>query len=147
SSVAVAISTADSSPARRAAARAGADTYASSSGTCRFYHAAVIVAGLFLGIVNTVLTEKVMDIGADNRAATSSAYSFVRFAGGGIAPFLAGKMAEHVSVQLPFYVGAISVAVAVVFLYANRRHLAETHVHHPLADAATAEVLTAGDLD
>ncbi|MGN6378717.1 MAG: MFS transporter [Gaiellales bacterium] len=109
--------------------------------------AAVIVAGLFLGIVNTVLTEKVMDIGADNRAATSSAYSFVRFAGGGIAPFLAGKMAEHVSVQLPFYVGAVSVAMAVAFLYSNRRHLSETHVHHPLADAATAEVLTAGDLD
>ena len=110
--------------------------------------AAVVVAGLFLGIINTVLTEKVMHVGADNRAATSSAYSFVRFVGGGIAPYLAGKMSEHVSVQLPFYVGAVSVALAAVFLYTNRRHVGDPRPeHHLVADVETAEVLTVADAD
>jgi predicted MFS family arabinose efflux permease len=108
---------------------------------------AVIVAGLFLGIINTVLTEKVMHVGGSNRAATSSAYSFVRFVGGGIAPFLAGKMAEHVSIQLPFYVAAVSVAAAGAFLYLNRRHVADTLAQHPIAGADTAEVLTVADAD
>ena len=54
----------------------------------------VIVAGAFLGVVNTVLTEAVMDVAPVERPIASSAYSFVRFAGGAIAPFLAGKLAE-----------------------------------------------------
>src|SRR5262249_46930819 len=54
----------------------------------------VIVAGLFLGIVNTLITETVMRVSTVERATASAAYSFVRFIGGAAAPYLAGKLAE-----------------------------------------------------
>ena len=57
----------------------------------------VIVAGAVLGVVNTVLTEAVMRIAPVERPIASSAYSFVRFAGGAVAPWLAGKLAEWVA--------------------------------------------------
>jgi hypothetical protein len=43
----------------------------------------------------------------------------VRFCGGAVAPFVAGKLAEHVSVQAPFYLGAgmTAVGVGVLWLY------------------------------
>src|SRR5690349_1816011 len=56
----------------------------------------VVTAGLFLGVVNTVLTETVMLVSPFERPVASAAYSFVRFTGGAIAPYLAGKLAEHV---------------------------------------------------
>ena len=84
----------------------------------------VIVAGAFLGVINTVLTEAVMKVSPVERPVASSAYSFLRFAGGAVAPFLAGKLAEDVSLQAPFLVGASAVLVALVILIAGRRHLA-----------------------
>jgi nucleotide-binding universal stress UspA family protein len=86
---------------------------------------AVIVAGAFLGVINTVLTEAVMKISPVERPIASSSYSFVRFAGGAIAPYLAGKLAEWVSPQTPFFVGAGAVTVALVVLLAGRRQFAE----------------------
>jgi MFS family permease len=84
----------------------------------------VIVAGAFLGIINTVLTEAIMKVSPVERPVASSAYSFLRFAGGAIAPYLAGKLAEGVSLQAPFLVGAVAVLIALVILVAGRRHLA-----------------------
>jgi MFS family permease len=84
----------------------------------------VIVAGAFLGVINTVLTEAVMKVSPVERPVASSAYSFLRFAGGAIAPFLAGKLAEDVSLQAPFLVGAGAVLVALVILVTGRKHLA-----------------------
>jgi len=86
--------------------------------------ASVIVAGAFLGIINTVLTEAVMKVSPVERPVASSAYSFLRFAGGAIAPFLAGKLAEGVSLQAPFLVGAGAVLIALAILLLGRRHLA-----------------------
>ena len=43
-----------------------------------------------------------MKVSPVERPVASSAYSFLRFAGGAIAPFLAGKLAEGVSLQAPF---------------------------------------------
>src|SRR5262249_57978440 len=74
----------------------------------------IILAGAFLGIVNTVLTETVMKVSPVDRPIASASYSFVRFTGGAIAPFLAGKLAEHVSVDAPFYVGAAGVVLSIV---------------------------------
>jgi MFS family permease len=82
---------------------------------------AVIVAGAFLGVINTVLTEAVMKVSPVERPIASSSYSFVRFAGGAIAPWLAGKLAEWVSPRTPFFVGAGAVAVALVVLLVGRR--------------------------
>jgi MFS transporter, ACDE family, multidrug resistance protein len=84
----------------------------------------VIVAGTVLGIVNTLMTQIVMERAPVARPVASAAYSFVRFTGGAIAPFLAGKLAEHFGAGIPFYVGAAATAVAVVALVAHRDVLA-----------------------
>jgi cyanate permease len=61
----------------------------------------VIVSGCFLGITNTLMTQVVMESAPVARPIASSAYSFVRFCGGAVAPFVAGKLAEHVSAHGP----------------------------------------------
>ena len=76
-------------------------------------------------MINTVLTETVMKVSPVDRPVASSAYSFLRFAGGAIAPFLAGKLAEDVSPSAPFLVGAGAVVIALVILLAGRRHMTE----------------------
>jgi len=91
----------------------------------------VVVSGAFLGIVNTVLTEAVMSGSRVERPIASSAYSFVRFTGGAIAPFLAGKLAEHVSAASPMLVGAAMVFASVGVLLAKRGMLAERTERHP----------------
>ena len=65
-----------------------------------------------------------MNVSPVERPVASSAYSFLRFAGGAIAPYLAGKLAEGVSLQAPFLVGAGAVLVALAILVSGRRHLA-----------------------
>jgi MFS family permease len=97
----------------------------------------VVTAGLFLGVVNTLLTETVMLVSPFERPVASAAYSFVRFTGGAIAPYLAGKLAEHVSAEAPFYVGAAAVAASIVVLVLTRRAIAPGAVRVP-AIAATA---------
>ena len=51
-----------------------------------------------------------MEAAPVERPIASSAYSFVRFGGGAIAPFLAGKLAEDVGVDTPYFVGAAPAA-------------------------------------
>jgi MFS transporter, ACDE family, multidrug resistance protein len=80
----------------------------------------VIGSGAFLGVTNTLMTQVVMESAPVPRPVASSAYSFVRFCGGAIAPFIAGKLAEHVSVQAPFYLGAGMTAIGVGVLWFYR---------------------------
>ncbi len=104
----------------------------------------VIVAGLFLGVNNTLITEAVMGAAPIERGTASAAYSFVRFSGGAVAPWLAGKLGEEVNIQLPFYVGAFAVVLAVAVLATGWKPLAHLRVpanHSP----AEAETLTAAD--
>ena len=86
--------------------------------------AVVVVSGALLGVVNTVLTQGVMVASDVDRSTASAAYSFVRFTGGAIAPYLAGKLGEHVSAGAPMLLGAAMVALSVAVLWASRRHLA-----------------------
>src|SRR3954447_13852166 len=81
---------------------------------------AVIAAGTLLGIVNTLMTQLVMESAPVARPVASASYSFVRFCGGAIAPFVAGKLAEHVSVGAPFYLGAVMTALGAGVLWAYR---------------------------
>jgi MFS transporter, ACDE family, multidrug resistance protein len=83
----------------------------------------VIVSGTFLGVTNTLMTQVVMQSATVPRPIASSAYSCVRFCGGAIAPFVAGKLAEHVSAQSPFYLGAGMTAIAVGMLWFYRASL------------------------
>ncbi|WP_210493460.1 MFS transporter [Patulibacter sp. SYSU D01012] len=86
----------------------------------------VIAAGAFLGVANTVLTQLVMESAPIDRPTVSSSYNFVRFTGGALAPFAAGKLGEHVGVGIPFFLGALAVAAAAVALYAYRTAFRDT---------------------
>jgi ACDE family multidrug resistance protein len=77
---------------------------------------AVIVAGAFLGVNNTLVTTAVMSIAPVERPVASATYGFVRFIGGGLAPFVAAKLAEHLNVHVPFLIGTAAVLLAAVVL-------------------------------
>ena len=74
----------------------------------------MVVAGLFIGINNTLITETVMKAAPVERGVASAAYSFMRFGGAAVAPWLAGVLGERISVHLPFWVGAGAVLLAAV---------------------------------
>jgi MFS transporter, ACDE family, multidrug resistance protein len=80
----------------------------------------VVVAGTFLGVINTLMTQLVMESAPVERPVASAAYSFVRFCGGAIAPFVAGKLAEHVSAASPFYLATVMTAISVGVLWLYR---------------------------
>ncbi|MFG2191949.1 MFS transporter [Streptomyces sp. NPDC048639] len=77
---------------------------------------AVIVAGVFIGVNNTVTTQAVMTVSPVERPVASAAYGFVRFIGGGLAPFAAGKLVEVTDVHVPFYIGAAALVLGIVIL-------------------------------
>ena len=91
----------------------------------------VIVAGTVLGLTNTLMTQVVMESAPVERPIASAAYSFVRFCGGAIAPFVAGKLGEHVSVQAPFYLGAGMTVIAVGVLWFYRDALRPVEATRP----------------
>lgn len=88
---------------------------------------AIVIAGAILGIINTVLTTAVMDVAPVERVVASSAYSFVRFSGGALAPWLAGKLAEWYSPHVPFYAGAVAVIVSILVLAVGKKVLAHVN--------------------
>jgi MFS transporter, ACDE family, multidrug resistance protein len=102
----------------------------------------VVVAGLFIGINNTLITETVMKAAPVERGVASAAYSFLRFGGAAVAPWLAGVLGEHVSVHLPYWVGAAAVLAGAALLFTARGHLAGVDAPEgeldELADEATA---------
>ncbi|MGI8522479.1 MAG: MFS transporter [Nocardioides sp.] len=105
----------------------------------------VVIAGAFLGVNNTVITEAVMGAAPVERPVASAAYSFVRFSGGAVAPWAAGKLGENVSVHAPFWMGAAAVFVGVAVLAGGARHLRPSVPEHGSADEA--ELIAVGDLD
>jgi hypothetical protein len=56
---------------------------------------AVIVAGAFLGVTNTLVTSAAMSIASVERPVASATCGFVRFIGGGPAPYAAARLVEH----------------------------------------------------
>jgi ACDE family multidrug resistance protein len=77
---------------------------------------AVIVSGAFIGINNTLTTQAVMLVAPVEPPVASSAYGFVRFIGGGLAPFVAGKLADATNLSVPFYLGGVAFVLAIVVL-------------------------------
>jgi MFS family permease len=77
---------------------------------------AVIVAGAFIGINNTLVTTAVMSVSPVERPVASATYGFVRFIGGGLAPFVAGKLVERYNTHVPFVLGAATVVAAALVL-------------------------------
>ncbi len=93
---------------------------------------AIIVAGVFIGVNNTLVTTAVMSIAPVERPVASATYGFVRFIGGGLAPYVASKMVESSgSATLPFVVGAGTVVAAALVL---------STVHRALGDADRGQI-------
>jgi ACDE family multidrug resistance protein len=86
---------------------------------------AVIASGLFIGVNNTITTQAVMTISPVERPVASAAYSFVRFIGGGLAPYAAGRLVLALNIHVPFFIAAGAVAVGIVILATMHRMLAE----------------------
>jgi MFS family permease len=109
----------------------------------------VVLAGAFLGVNNTLITETVMKVSPVERGVASAAYSFVRFSGGAVAPWLAGKLGER-SANIPFWVGAGAVVLGVAVLLTARSFLRVIddqpgHGAEPADSALEAEAVTVGD--
>jgi predicted MFS family arabinose efflux permease len=84
---------------------------------------AVIAAGALLGNNNTLITTAVMNAAPVERSTASAAYSFLRFIGGAIAPFMAGKLSEIYNSSVPFIVGGGFVLLSVLFIFINQHHI------------------------
>jgi predicted MFS family arabinose efflux permease len=106
--------------------------------------ACVIVGGLMLGVLNTVLTESVMEATDLPRSVASSSYSAVRFLGGAAAPPLATTIAALAGPAVPFFVGGASVLIAAVLIVSGQRALGRINGEVEPAPAE-AEAIGLGD--
>ena len=104
-----------------------------------------ILSGLFLGITNTVVTTLVMGAAPVPRPVASAAYSFVRFFGGAVGAYVAGRVAEH-TFKGAFSLGAGIVIVALIVLVTFRRFVGTTPAPAH-ASVEEAEVLEMADAD
>jgi MFS family permease len=77
---------------------------------------AVIVSGIFIGVNNTITTQAVMTVSPVEKPVASAAYSFVRFIGGGLAPYAAGRLVLAVNIHLPFFIGAGAIVAGIAVL-------------------------------
>jgi MFS transporter, ACDE family, multidrug resistance protein len=86
---------------------------------------AVIISGIFIGVNNTITTQAVMTVSPVEKPVASAAYSFVRFIGGGLAPYAAGRMVLAVGIHFPFYIAAGAIALGIGILSSGHRLLAK----------------------
>jgi MFS transporter, ACDE family, multidrug resistance protein len=96
----------------------------------------VIVAGVFIGVNNTVTTQAVMTISPIERPVAASAYGFVRFIGGGLAPYAAGRLVEATNIHVPFFIGVGTLLVGILVLRTAHQDLA--HAERVQAESVTA---------
>ena len=77
---------------------------------------AVIISGIFIGVNNIVTTQAVMTVSPVERPVASAAYSFVRFIGGGLAPYAAGRLVIALNIHVPFFIAAGALLAGIVDL-------------------------------
>ncbi len=112
---------------------------------------AVIVSGIFIGVNNTVTTQAVMTVSPVEKPVASAAYSFVRFIGGGLAPYAAGRLVIAVNIHFPFFIAAGAIVAGIVILTTAHSLLAEAErvqaeqVGGPALAAAQGVILAAVD--
>lgn len=105
---------------------------------------AVVVAGLFLGILNTSLTEAVMEATDLPRNIASSTYSGVRFLGGAVAPLVTGPLATAAGAGAPYCIATIAVLGSMIILVSGRRLLSRVNRPH-VTSQEEASAITTGD--
>ena len=104
----------------------------------------IIAGGLLLGVMNTVLTEAVMEATDLPRSVASSAYSAVRFLGGAMAPPVAAALAHAYGDTVPYLFAAASVLIAALTVLLGRRVL--SHIDDAAEGAGEdAEAILVGD--
>jgi MFS transporter, ACDE family, multidrug resistance protein len=105
---------------------------------------AVIVSGIFIGVNNTITTQAVMTIAPVERPVASAAYSFVRFIGGGLAPYAAGRLVIALNIHVPFFIASGAVLAGIIILSTVHRMLADAErvqaEQVPAADSQSAAV-------
>lgn len=100
---------------------------------------AVIISGIFIGVNNTITTQAVMTVSPAEKPVASAAYGFVRFIGGGLAPYAAGRMVLAVNIHFPFYVGVGAIVLGIgILATANRLLTRAERVQAEQVAAATA---------
>ena len=77
---------------------------------------AVIISGIFIGVNNTITTQAVITVSPVEKPVASAAYSFVRFIGGGLAPYAAGRMVLAINIHFPFFIAAGALVVGIGIL-------------------------------
>jgi predicted MFS family arabinose efflux permease len=82
--------------------------------------AAIILAGIPLGLLNTTLTECSMEASDLPRPVASSTYSGWRFLGGAIAPPLCTLLAARTTAWMPFAYGAVVILIACLIIVVFR---------------------------
>lgn len=100
---------------------------------------AVILSGIFIGTNNTITTQAVMTVAPVERPVASASYGFIRFIGGGIAPWAAGKIAAADGDHLPFYIGAGAIAAAIAVLATGHGALEEAQVAQSMPEPLDSE--------
>ncbi|PVZ07762.1 MFS transporter [Actinomycetospora cinnamomea] len=103
---------------------------------------AVIVAGAMIGLNNTLVTQAVMSVAPVERPVASASYSFVRFLGGGLAPWIAGILADAFVPGTPFWVGAVVVTVGGLVLATAHRLLRAVETGAVAVPPETASAVT-----
>ncbi|WP_433502246.1 MFS transporter [Pseudonocardia halophobica] len=103
---------------------------------------AVVLSGAFVGLNNTLVTTAVMSISPVPRNVASATYGFVRFIGGGLAPFAAGLLAEGLNVHVPFWIAAVVVLAGALLLSTVHRALEDADEDAAAEDAAAEEAVT-----
>ena len=105
----------------------------------------IVIGGMLLGVMNTVLTEAVMEATDLPRSVASSAYSAVRFLGGAMAPPIAALLWHAFNATVPYVFAAASVLIAALTVFLGRRVLA--HIDDEPEDAAAedAAAILVGD--
>jgi ACDE family multidrug resistance protein len=104
---------------------------------------AVIVSGAFVGLNNTLTTQSVMLVAPVERPIASAAYGFVRFIGGGLAPYCAARLAAAFNVHVPFYLGAGTVLLAIGIL--STGHSLLTRAERQLTEEPAGEPAAGGE--
>ncbi|MFE5052633.1 MFS transporter [Streptomyces sp. NPDC056637] len=105
---------------------------------------AVIVSGAFIGINNTLTTQAVMLVSPVERPVASSAYGFLRFIGGGLAPFVAGKLADATDLSVPFYLGAATFLLAIPVLASGHGLLRKAETNLSESEPVTPSLTPVG---
>ncbi|WP_223625258.1 MFS transporter [Microbacterium sp. EST19A] len=107
--------------------------------------ACIVIGGLLLGVMNTVLTEAVMEATDLPRSVASSAYSAVRFLGGAMAPPIAALLWHAFNATVPYVFAAVSVLLAALTVFLGRRVLAHIDDEPADAEAEDAQAILIGD--